>query len=101
MEWTVLKNAYGYRNSSVPELKSMFNFSANTRTSRSMPLLDVKRHSSMTFKRSVHYRTVHAWNKLPKDIEFTSEFVDKYRPAKFKQLVSEYLVDRRVTQINS
>jgi len=40
MIWTILKNEYGYRHTIIPGLKSMFAFSSNTRSTRSMPLVD-------------------------------------------------------------
>ena len=59
-------------------------------------LMEVKRHSSETFKRSTHYRTTSAWNDLPKDIDFeTFESDSLNNIQKFKNYISNYLVKRR------
>jgi hypothetical protein len=60
-----------------------------------MPLMDVQRHSSEIFKRSVHYRTVHAWNDLPKDLDFESLLNGDKKIQSFKQCVSNNLIARR------
>jgi hypothetical protein len=87
MNWTLLKNAHKYFTSDIPGLQSLFNFSTNTRSSRSMPLLQVERHSSESFKRSVHYRTVSLWNELPKDLQYETDFHGANKLCAFKQCI--------------
>jgi len=67
LNWTLLKNEFCYLNSTVPGLDTFVSVSTNIRNSRTMPLLEVQRHNSETFKKSVHYRTVTVWNSLPKE----------------------------------
>jgi len=59
--------------------------------------MEVQRHSSETFKKSVHYRTVVAWNDLPKDYQFPVQSEGDISSAKFKQHVFDNIVARRIS----
>ncbi len=60
-----------------------------------MPLLEVKRHSSESFKKSVHYRTVNSWNNLPKELDYESEFQIENKSNAFKLYIFDFLVENR------
>jgi len=90
-----MKNAHRFMTSQIPSLQSMFSYSTNSRSSRSMPLLNIERHQSETFKKSVHYRTVTSWNDLPKDIQFEQEFQSENKLCAFKQCIFDVLVKAR------
>ena len=90
LTWTLIKNAASYLSSPIPELNTLFTLSSNTRTSRMMPLLVIHRHSSETFKRSTHYRTVDAWNRLPKDMTYNPATMNA-----FKKSISNHLINLR------
>jgi len=59
-----------------------------------MPLMNIIDHSSETFKKSVHYRTVSAWNALPKETPFEEDKC-KSKLCAFKQLLFNYYVKLR------
>lgn len=95
--WTTGKYTLAYLKSSEAEFNQFFQLSLNTRTSRSMPLLQIDSCNSETFRKSVKFRSCKFWNSLPKDWVINSDTGnDKFIDIKiFKNMLETYLVQDR------
>ena len=87
--WTLLKNTFASLTSPVPEIASFYCKSSNTRTSRSLPLLQVDRSISESFRTSVKSRSVRLWNSLPKDWSIESISSNQFKSLVLKRLLSQ------------
>ncbi len=62
----MLKNVLSSMNSQVPEFTIFYKFSSNPRSSRSRPLLNLKRCNSETVGKYAKLKSCKFWNSLPK-----------------------------------
>jgi hypothetical protein len=95
--WTTGKYVLSYLKSPEEEFNQFFKLSLNTRTSRSLPLLQMDSCISETFRKSVKFRSCKFWNALPKDWTILSDkdsdhFIDLTR---FKTMLYNHLVEDR------
>ena len=90
-EWTLLKNCF--ISLKTDPSSDLFSLSTNSRCSRSLPLLSVSSCNSECLRKSVKFRSIKAWNSLPKSWDF-----DSLSLSKFKMAVYDLLVARRSDQ---
>ena len=95
-DWTRAKNVLAYCRSPVESLNKFYEFTDNTRSSRTFQLLKVESCNSETFRKSVRFKTVKFWNSLPKVWNLTESNGNAISLSKFKNMVYEYQkVDRK------
>lgn len=95
--WTRAKNILSFLKSPVEEFRSVFKFSENARTSRTLPLLQIEGCNSETFRKSVKFKSCKLWNSLPKDMNIYSDkesdgFIVK---SEFKEKLYDYFTSIR------
>ncbi len=95
--WTCGKYVLAFLKSSELDFNQFFQLSLNTRSSRSMPLLQIDSCNSETFRKSVKFRSCKIWNALPKNWIIHSDkdnelFIDLIR---FKNMLYNQLVEDR------
>jgi len=90
VEWTRLKNTFKALKHPTTAVSDWYNLSPNPHSHRSFPLLEVTRGSTVFIGRSVKFKSIASWNKLPKHWDF-----DKMTFPQFKKQIFNYLVSSR------
>jgi hypothetical protein len=90
VEWTRLKNTFKALKHPTTAVSDWYKLSPNPHSHRSFPLLEVTRGSTVFIGRSVKFKSIASWNKLPKHWDF-----DKMTLPQFKKQILNYLVSSR------